>query len=282
MKKEKMKKTATMVGILAMFAFAVLTISATYAQPINVSLRADGIAGNIFDVTSYMIQPGNVTEDGVTIDNQTAMGAVVAYCQDNGINVNITMGLYGEYLTQIGNDPADEYNWMYAVNETSPWVGGAQYTLSGGEKVHWYNYMLNYYTVLTTLNKTLINAGDYLNAMVTWKNTSGTYPLSGAEVFVANASYTAGSSVGFTGADGNCTFQWSTPGVWYVYAVDPVHGSGMYNYPPVSFTCEELPTPTPTPTPPVEVPAITPPGFLLASLSLFGLAAIAMRKTCKK
>jgi len=71
-----------MVGISAMFAFAVLTIPAAYAQPIDVSLRADGIVGNIFDVTSYMIQSGNVTEDGVTVDNQTAMGAVVAYCQE--------------------------------------------------------------------------------------------------------------------------------------------------------------------------------------------------------
>ncbi len=277
-----MRKKAIIAGILAMFAFAVLIIPAASAQPINVDIRADGIAGNIFDVSGYTVNPGTVTEDGITINNQTAMGAVVVYCQDNGVNVNITTGMYGEYLTQIGTDPADEYSWMYAVNETSPWVGGAQYNLSGGEKVHWYNYMLNYYTVLTTLDKTSIYSGDSITATVTWKNVSGTYPLSGAGVFVANASYTAGSSVGFTGPDGNCTFQWSTPGVWYVYAEDPVHGSGIYNYPPVSFTCEELPTPTPTPTPPVEVPAITPPGFLLASLSLFGLAAIAMRKTHKK
>jgi len=206
-------------------------------EPITVDIRADGINGTIFNAPAYTVNPGAVTEDGITINNHTAMGAVVAYCQDNSINVNVTKGYYGEWLIQIGNDSADEYNWMYAVNETVPGVGAAQYNLSGGEFVHWYNYNLNYYTVLTTLNKTVINAGDYLNATVTWKNTSGTYPLSGAEVFVANASYTVGSSVGFTGADGNCTFQWSIPGVWYVYAVDPVHGSGMYNYPPVSFTC---------------------------------------------
>lgn len=207
------------------------------AGPINVDLRAEGIAGNIFDVSGYTVNPGTVTEDGITINNQTAMGAVVAYCQDNGINVNITMGYYGEWLIQIGNDPADEYNWMYAVNETVPGVSGAQYDLTGGEFVHWYNYKLNYYTVLTTLNRSQINAGDYLNATVTWKNTTGTYPLSGASVNVSNAAYTEGPSVGTTGPDGNCTFQWSTPGMWYVYAVDPVHGSGMYNYPPVSFTC---------------------------------------------
>jgi len=207
------------------------------AGPINVHLRADSITGNIFDVSSYTVNPGTVTEDGVTINNQTAMGAVVAYCQDNGINVNITMGMYGEWLIQIGNNASDEYNWCYAVDEVVPGVGGAQYSLSGGEFVHWFNYKLNYYTVLTTLNTSMINVDDYLNATVTWKNLSGTYPLQGADVYVSSAAYTPGTKVGTTGPDGNVTFQWSTPGVWYVYAVDPVHGSGIYNYPPVSFTC---------------------------------------------
>ena len=205
--------------------------------PINVDIRADSITGNIFDVSSYTVNPGTVTEDGITINNQTAMGAMVVYCQDNGINVNITMGTWGEYVLQIGNNASDYNNWCYAVDEVVPWVGGAAYSLSGGEKVHWYNCGLNYYTVLTTLNTSSIEVGDYLNATVTWKNVSGTYPLDGAEVFVSDTAYMPGTSVGTTGSDGNVTFQWSTPGVWYVYAVDPVHGSGIYNYPPASFTC---------------------------------------------
>jgi len=204
--------------------------------PINIFLRADSITGNIFNVP-YTVNPGTVTEDGVTINNQTAMGAVVAYCQDNGINVDIT-STWGVYLLQIGNNESDYNYWCYAVDEVVPGVGGAQYSLSGGESVHWYNCGLNYYTVLTTLNTSMINAGGYLNATVTWKNLSGTYPLQGADVYVSSAAYTPGTKVGTTGSDGNVTFQWSTPGVWYVYAVDPVHGSGIYNYPPVSFTCE--------------------------------------------
>ena len=40
-------------------------------------------------------------------------------------------------------------------------------------------------------------------------------------------------------------------------------------------------TPTPTPTP-KSVPAITPLGFLLALISLFGLAAVAMRRVHKR
>jgi hypothetical protein len=48
-----------------------------------------------------------------------------------------------------------------------------------------------------------------------------------------------GPSVGITGVDGTCTFPWSTVGTWGVYANDSVHGSGISNYPPVSFTCSK-------------------------------------------
>ncbi len=213
------------------------TFTCAIEAPINVDIRADSITGNIFNVSSYTVNPGTVTEDNITINNQTAMGAVVAYCQENDINVNVTMGYYGEWLIQIGNNASDKNNWMYAVNETVPGVGGAAYDLSGGERVHWYNSMLNYYKVLTTLNRTTINAGENITATVTWKNLSGTYPLSGASVNVSDTAYVAGPSVGTTGPDGNVTFEWSTPGTWYVYAEHPTYGSGIYNYPPVSFTC---------------------------------------------
>ncbi|NAT11463.1 hypothetical protein C4E22_08030 [ANME-1 cluster archaeon AG-394-G06] len=79
----------------------------------KVGIRADGISGTIFDVSGYSICPGTVTEDWYTINNETAMGALVIYCQNNGINVHIALG---EYLVQIGNDPADNNNWKYASN----------------------------------------------------------------------------------------------------------------------------------------------------------------------
>jgi hypothetical protein len=205
---------------------------------IEVDISADGIAGNIISVSDYMICPGTVTEDGVTVDNETALGAVVAYCQDNGINVQIVIsGLHGAYLVQIGDDDANLYSWMYAVNEVSPPVGGSEKVIVDGDRVHWYNYHLNYYAVLATLNKTAIYVGENLTAKVTWKNLTGTYKLTGSDVFVSDLEYVSGDYVGTTNDDGNCTFQWSTLGTWYVYAVDPVHGSGINNYPPASFTC---------------------------------------------
>ncbi|MEA2051601.1 MAG: CARDB domain-containing protein, partial [Euryarchaeota archaeon] len=206
----------------------------------RVDIQADGIAGTIFDVSGYSICPGTVTEDGVTINNETAMGAVVIYCQNNGINVQITIGSWGEYLLQIGNDPADNNNWMYAVNEVAPPIGGAQKAIADGDRVHWYNYKLHYYVVLITLDKTEIEVGGNLTATVSWKDMCGTHPLKGASVYVGamgSGGPEPGTHVGTTGADGTCTFSWYEPGEWGVYAVDPVHGSGQYNMPYVSFTC---------------------------------------------
>ena len=209
-------------------------------EPINVTIRADSITGNIFNVSNYTVNYGTVTEDGVTVNNHTAMGAMVVYCQDNGINVNLTLQWGGAYVLQIADNASDCDNWCYAVNETKPGVGGAAYDLSGGEFVHWYNRDHHYYEVFTTLNRTLINVDDYINATVTWANQTGTYLLNGASVNVSTMGAwgpNVGPSVGTTGPDGNVTFQWSSPGTWGVYAVDPVHGSGQYKWPAVTFTC---------------------------------------------
>ena len=212
----------------------------TCSSTTSVDIRADGIAGIIFDVSGYPIWPGTVTEDGVTINNETAMGALVSYCQNNALNVQIAIGTWGEYVVQIGNDPIDNDNWMYAVNEEVPPVGGAQKVIFDGDRVHWYNYNLHYYEVLTAIDETEIVVGENLTATVTWKDITGTHPLSGASVYVGAMGLwgpETGTHVGTTGADGTCTFSWSNPGEWAVYAVDPVHGSGQYNWPYVTFTC---------------------------------------------
>ena len=116
-------------------------------------------------------------------------------------------------------------------------MGAAQYDLSGGEFVHWYNYNLHYYEVLTTLNTTSVEIGNYLTATVTWKNVTGTYSLEGATVYETETAYVAGTAVGTTGPDGNCTFQADETGTWYVYAEHPVYGSGLYNYPAPYYLC---------------------------------------------
>jgi uncharacterized repeat protein (TIGR01451 family) len=204
---------------------------------IKLDIRADGIASNILNVTDYMICPGTVTEDGITIDNETAMGALVIYCQNNGINIHITMYAGSEYVLQIGDNADDEDNWVCAVNGEV--VGGAQKAIVDGDRVHWYNNNLHYYEVLTALDKAEIDAGDFLTATVTLNETNGTH-LTGARVYVGALGPwgpESGTLVGTTGADGTCTFSWPTVGTGGVYAVDPVHGSGQYNWPYVTFIC---------------------------------------------
>jgi uncharacterized repeat protein (TIGR01451 family) len=106
--------------------------------------------------------------------------------------------------------------------------------------VHWYNYNLHYYEVLSVLDETEIVVGETLTATVTWKDLIGTHVLSGARVYVGAMGPwgpETGTLVGTTGAQGTCTFSWSSVGTWGVYANDSVHGSGQYNWPYVAFTC---------------------------------------------
>jgi hypothetical protein len=73
---------------------------------------------------------------------------------------------------------------MYAVNEVPPPVGADVKVIFDGDRVHWYNYHLNYYSVLTALDKTEIVVGETLTATVTWKNMTGIHLLNGASVHV--------------------------------------------------------------------------------------------------
>ncbi|MBN1189426.1 MAG: hypothetical protein JXA46_06730, partial [Dehalococcoidales bacterium] len=88
------------------------------SQDIIIDLRATGINGDIINVTDYTLPAGTVTEDGLTMDNQTAMGALVYYCQQNSIDINVQSGQYGLYVFQMGSDPSDENNWVFYVNQS--------------------------------------------------------------------------------------------------------------------------------------------------------------------
>ena len=231
----------TMTFVLTAVVLMMTTTSVVAAQPITVYVRADGYGGvNIFNAPGYTLYPGTVTEDGLTVGNQTAMGAAICYCHEHNINIDIVMCSIGIYLIKIGDLEINYNCWCYAVDDSMPGFGADLYDLYGGEKVHWFHYKDQNYYVLTTLDKTEINVDDYITARVTWKNLSGTFPLSGATVHVGRMGMfepEEGPSVGTTDANGYCTFQWSSVGTWGAYAIDPVHGTGKYNWPPTTFIC---------------------------------------------
>jgi hypothetical protein len=210
---------------------------------VTIDLRATGMAGDIFDATDYTVPFGTVTEDGFVIDSQTAMGALVHYCQDNSINVEIQSGEYGLYVYQVGDDSGDENSWTYTVDESTPWVSGDQYDLTGGESVHWANYMLGLYSLSLSLDVTEIEPGDSLTATVTYTDGDGNpMPADGADVYVTNSTDAYGNpvppgvDVGDTNASGECTFTWNDEGTYYPYAEWDGKDT-VYQWPVVSFTC---------------------------------------------
>ncbi len=222
----------------------IATVSITVVQTTTINLRATGIGGDIFNVDDYPVPDIQVTEDNCTMDAQTAMGAVVYYCQQNGIEVTVQdhpdMGLY---VHQIGTNVNDEDCWTYTVDETTAWISGANYALTGRESVHWANYNVGLYSLHLSLDKTSIKPGDDVTGTVTYTDGEGqTVPVNDADVYVSSSvdsyGYPAvpGVSVGQTNASGQSSFTWNDEGAFYPYA--EWNGKDtVFQWPVVSFTC---------------------------------------------
>jgi hypothetical protein len=213
------------------------------SSAITVDLRATGASGDIFSVSNYAVPTGTVTEDGITINNHTAMGALVYYCQQHSIDITVQNGSYGLYVYQIGSNTSDQDSWMYYLNGASPMTGADQQAIANGDSLHWVNYTLGYYSLSLSLDKSNIQAGDNLTATASYTNGDGqTVPASAANVYVSNAvdSYgnpvAPGMLVGQTESNGQLTFTWNQAGTFYPYASWNSKDT-VYQYPAVSFTC---------------------------------------------
>ena len=211
---------------------------APICSDVTIDLRATGAGPNeIIDVTNYTVSAGTVTEDGITVDKQTAMGALICYCQDYSINIEVTEGSWGPYVVQIGGNSADENCWMYAVNEVTPGAGAAAYALSSGDNVHWFNYTLGLYSLSLSLDKTSIVPGEDITFSVTWTDGNGTMTdVENAEVLVSAILYDPGVSQGYTNSGGDLTVTWNDEGTYYPYAEIDTRTS-MYQWPTPEFTC---------------------------------------------
>lgn len=210
--------------------------------PVTVDLRVTGIAGDIVNVTGYAVPEGEVTEDGITIDAQTAMGALVHYCQANSVPVGVMDGGWGAYVVQIGTDPNDENSWSYALNGSVPMVGAADQPVTTGDAIHWFNYALGYYSFELAVNPTSLDLNDPVTFTVTWTDGAGvTSPVEGAEVFVSDTMGAwgpePGTSYGYTNSSGQLTVVWSQLGTFYPYAEHSTYGSTRYQWPTPQFTC---------------------------------------------
>ena len=215
---------------------------------LTVDLRATGMGGDVFEAAAYEVPAGEVTVgsqtlDSQTLDRHTAMGALAYYCQEEGIDIEITEGDWGLFVYQIGDNEADENSWMYYVNESSPWVGATEYDLSTGDALHFVNFNLDLYSLSLALDLDEIEPGDSLTAAVLYTDGSGdSTAVEGAEIFVSDTAdefgnpVAPGEPVGQTGASGQLTFTWNEPGTFYPYAQWDGKTT-QYQWPVLSFSC---------------------------------------------
>lgn len=210
--------------------------------PVAIDLKVTGSAGDIIDVTGYSVPDTTVTEDGFTIDAQTAMGALVHYCQANTIDIDIIDPWgYGAFVNQIGNDASDEGMWSYAWNETVPMVGAAAQPLTTGNSVHWFNSLLGYYSFALAVSSGNISLNEDITFTVTYTDGIGvTAGVDGAEVFISDTMGAwepePGTSYGYTNASGQLTIAWSELGTFYPYAESGILSSKS-QYPAPQFIC---------------------------------------------
>lgn len=69
----------------------------------------------------------------------TALAVIENASGPCGFSYHIKQASFGKYLDQINNDVASgQSGWMYLVNNSSPDVGAADYTLKQGDEVLWY------------------------------------------------------------------------------------------------------------------------------------------------
>jgi hypothetical protein len=212
--------------------------------PVSVDLRVTGSGPSPFtiDEPGYSVPSGNVTADNITINAQTAMGALIYYCQENGIDITVADYGWGAYVVQISDNTTDYNNWAYALNERVNWeVSAADQTVKGGDRVHWFNYTLNCYQLLLEIDKTRIMQGDSITANVTWTDGNAeTSYVDGAEIYVSDnfgmfQPEPAVEPIGKTGASGNLTFDWNETGRFWPYAEASGDRTSISQYPVPTF-----------------------------------------------
>ena len=156
------------------------------------------------------------TTDGVThyLNEPTALGALDEANKSGGFGYVLENTAYGLYVQEINGEPPIGWNgWMYRVNYAMPWVGAADYTLYGGEKVLWYFGAWTAPPLKIELDKPAVNVSESFIATVTaYNDTSAKFE------FVENAAVHADGLTFQTGSDGNATLSIDTAGNYTVYA----------------------------------------------------------------
>lgn len=127
---------------------------------IVVTLRVTGMAGDVVPPVSLALAGDQWEHDGILLDTQSAMGALAWYAGSQGIPLLIGQGDWGIYVRQIGDDPDNDWNWIYHVNRNSPWTGAAEYRLEDGDFLHFAHWGLSLYPSLSSDDALLLGSED--------------------------------------------------------------------------------------------------------------------------
>ncbi len=146
----------------------------------------------------------------------TALNIIENAAAQCGFTYHIQQASFGKYLDKINTDLAvGQSGWMYLVNNISPDIGAADYTLKTGDEVIWYFGDYGWNVTRLTLPQTKISAGQSSPAQVEYYNNGSWQALSAATV-----NYGAQNSV----ADSTGKATLSAPDGYYkVFAVKPGH-----------------------------------------------------------
>jgi len=91
---------------------------------------------------------------------------------------------WGPYLKRINNDEAEgELGWLYLINNTSLFVGAADYEMQIGDSVLWYYGGFDWQPTRLTLSAEQVDANQSVTATVEFFSDNSWSSLSGASVY---------------------------------------------------------------------------------------------------
>ncbi|MFA5991742.1 MAG: DUF4430 domain-containing protein [Candidatus Doudnabacteria bacterium] len=113
----------------------------------------------------------------------TALNIIENASSQCGFTFHIQQASFGKYLDKINADQAvGQSGWMYLVNNTSPDIGAADYTLKTGDEVIWYFGDYGWNVTRLALPQTKISTGQNSPAKVEYYNNGSWQALSAATV----------------------------------------------------------------------------------------------------
>ncbi len=113
----------------------------------------------------------------------TALNVVENAATQCGFTYHIQQASFGKYLDKLNGDEATgQSGWMYLVNNVSPDIGAADYTLKTGDEVVWYFGDFGWKITRLTLPQTKVSSGGTAQAGVEYFNNGSWQALLTATV----------------------------------------------------------------------------------------------------